>query len=371
MKESQEALIEAEYKIWRKNVPFIYDMVYTQVLKWPSPSIQWFPDVQRQENHPTTQRLLLTTYTAGAEKEHLIIAGIGFPDMVDEDCLNNADIKFKVNQSIPMQIDINRARYCPLASNIIACRTEKSDILVYDYTKHSSANSSKGPDQTLKGHKDGGFAIDWNHHKFGELATGGRDCLVNIFDINQGLISSKSSHTDIVNDLTFSSFNPNIFCSVSDDLRLIVNDTRDSESPIMLEKAHKDSIESVSFSPFKAELVATGSNDTSVKIWDIRSLGTPLYTLRGHTNGVLNVKWSPHYESVLASSSKDRRVIIWDLNRTDLVSRDESPELLFVHGGHMDVVDDFDWNPAEPMEIASVSADNLLHVWKISIEEYI
>ena len=96
-----------------------------------------------------------------------------------------------------------------------------------------------------------------------------------------------------------------------------------------------------------------------------------MYTLRGHKDGIMSVKWSPHYESILASSSKDRRVIMWDLNRADLDTNDESPEMMFVHGGHMQTVDDFDWNPAEPMEIASVSSDNLLHIWKVPAEEFI
>ena len=168
MKETEDALIEEEYRIWRKNVPHLYDLVYTQALRWPSPSIQWFPDAKKSENQPAIQRLLHTTFTGGAEKEHLIISSVSFPDIVDDDSLNNADIRFKVIQSIPVEEDINKARYSPQATNIIACRTEKSEVLVYDYTKHASSNSEKGPDQILEGHSQGGFALEWNKHKFGE-----------------------------------------------------------------------------------------------------------------------------------------------------------------------------------------------------------
>ncbi|ELA42610.1 uncharacterized protein VICG_00362 [Vittaforma corneae ATCC 50505] len=369
--EIEKQVIEEEYKIWRKNVPYLYDLVYTSTLKYSSPFIQWFPDVQRVDNIKSVQRLLMTTFSNGEDKENLLFSQITFPDMVDEDSLNNADIEFKITQSIPLPVDANKCRYCPLASNIIACRTEAESILIYDYTKHCSFNSNKGPDLELKGHLDGGFAIDWNYLKFGQLASGGRDFLVNVFDINGGLISSKKIHEGIVNDISFSRFEPHTFCSVSDDLRVAINDTRNIESAVVLEKAHLKSIECCAFSPFKSELLVTGSSDSILKVWDVRSLQTPLFVLRGHNDSLINCKWSPHYESLLASCSKDRRVIIWDLNKTDVIEGETSPEMLFVHGGHTDLVDDLDWNPAEPMEIASVSCDGLFEVWKVPLEEFI
>lgn len=366
-----ESIIQNEYKIWRKNVPLLYDLVYTQTLKYPTPCIQWFPDVQRVDNVKSVQRILSTTYSNGESKEQLLISQINFPDMVDEDSLNNADIDYKICQSIPLPVDVNKCRYCPLATNIIACRTSKSEILIYDYTKHSSFNSAKGPDAILKGHTDGGFAINWSPIKFGQLISGGGDKQVNFYDINSGLVFSKSYHTKVVNDVAFSNFDCNVFSSVSDDLKLAINDVRNKDVTVVLEKAHTSSIECCSFSPFKSELIATGSSDASIKVWDIRSLEVPLYTLRGHKDSVINVKWSPHYESLLASGSGDRRVMIWDINKSSVSANQESPVLLFIHGGHSQLVDDIDWNPAEPMEIASVSCDNMIQVWKVPLEKYI
>lgn len=371
MDKTESALIDEEYRIWRKNVPLLYDMMYTHVLKWPSPSVQWFLSAERLENRFTAQRLLMTTYTGGEDQEHLLLSQATFPDMVDEDSLNNADIGFKLTQSIPVPSDINRARYSPLASNIIACRTTGPAVLVYDYTKHSSADSTLGPDMLLEGHAAGGFALDWNPMKFGELVTGGEDNLVNVFDINGGLVSKIASHSGIVNDVSFSCFNPNQFASVSDDSRLILHDTRSGDSALRVEKAHFKSIETCSFSPFKAELLVTGSSDNTLKVWDTRNTAAALFVLRGHRDAINTAKWSPHYESIIASASRDRRVAVWDLNRSGVESNHESSELLFIHGGHTGVVEDLDWNPAEPMEIASVSSDNLLHLWKISIEDYL
>lgn len=376
MEKLQESLIDEEYKIWRKNIPLLYDLMYSQSLTWPSPCIQWFPFTERIENRFTVQKLLMTTFTSGESPEHLLFGSVTFPDIVDEDCINNADIKFKFSQSIPLTLDINKARISPLASNIIACRSDGPDIFVYDYTKHSSSGSTAGPDTILSGHTEGGFALDWNPMKWGELVTGGRDNLVNIFNINKGLVSSSQIHTEVVNDVSFSHFDPHMICSVSDDLALVLHDTRSksaSKNVLKVDKAHFKSIESCAFSPLKAEVLATGSSDCSIKIWDTRNLSTPLFILRGHKGSVNVVRWSPHYESLLASSSPDRRVMLWDLNKTNVDCQEslESPELLFVHGGHTSSVDDISWNPAEPMEIASVSNDGLLHIWKISAEEFI
>jgi histone-binding protein RBBP4 len=37
-------MINEEYKIWKKNAPFLYDTVYSHCLTWPSLSVEWFND---------------------------------------------------------------------------------------------------------------------------------------------------------------------------------------------------------------------------------------------------------------------------------------------------------------------------------------
>lgn len=43
----EERVINEEYKIWKKNTPFLYDLVMTHALEWPSLTAQWLPDVTR------------------------------------------------------------------------------------------------------------------------------------------------------------------------------------------------------------------------------------------------------------------------------------------------------------------------------------
>jgi len=70
----EERVINEEYKIWKKNTPFLYDLVMTHALEWPSLTAQWLPDVTRPEGihpilvHTLTLALIpqgkITAYTA-------------------------------------------------------------------------------------------------------------------------------------------------------------------------------------------------------------------------------------------------------------------------------------------------------------------
>lgn len=40
---NEERAINEEYKVWKKNTPFLYDLVVTKALEWPSLTCQWLP----------------------------------------------------------------------------------------------------------------------------------------------------------------------------------------------------------------------------------------------------------------------------------------------------------------------------------------
>ena len=40
----EQKVIAEEYKIWKKNCPFLYDTVVTHALEWPSLTASWLPD---------------------------------------------------------------------------------------------------------------------------------------------------------------------------------------------------------------------------------------------------------------------------------------------------------------------------------------
>lgn len=73
-----------EYKIWKKNSPFLYDLVVTHALEWPTLTCQWFPDRERPAGKGYEQhRLLLGTHTSGQDQNYLQIAHIQLPTTVE------------------------------------------------------------------------------------------------------------------------------------------------------------------------------------------------------------------------------------------------------------------------------------------------
>jgi len=42
-----EKVINEEYKIWKRNAPFLYDTVMTHALEWPTLTVQWVPGTAR------------------------------------------------------------------------------------------------------------------------------------------------------------------------------------------------------------------------------------------------------------------------------------------------------------------------------------
>jgi histone-binding protein RBBP4 len=44
--ENEQKIINEEYKTWKKNAPFLYDMILSTALDWPTLTTQWFPDKQ-------------------------------------------------------------------------------------------------------------------------------------------------------------------------------------------------------------------------------------------------------------------------------------------------------------------------------------
>ena len=73
-----------EYKIWKKNSPFLYDLVVTHALEWPTLTCQWFPDRERPAGKNYEQhRLLLGTHTSGQDQNYLQIAHVQLPTTVE------------------------------------------------------------------------------------------------------------------------------------------------------------------------------------------------------------------------------------------------------------------------------------------------
>ena len=71
----EEKVIAEEYKVWKKNSPFLYDTVMTHSLEWPSLSVQWLPDVIKPKDRDVNiHKVVIGTHTSDGEPNYLMIA---------------------------------------------------------------------------------------------------------------------------------------------------------------------------------------------------------------------------------------------------------------------------------------------------------
>lgn len=397
----EEKLINEEYKIWKKNTPFLYDLVMTHALEWPSLSVQWLPTaIESEDKDYVTHRLLLGTHTSGGATNHLMLANVQLPApdasadarKYDEDRgeyggFGSTSGKVELTQLIPHNGEVNRARYNPRNPTVIATRPPCEDVYIFDYTKHSlkpDVSEMCKPDLTLKGHTKEGYGLSWNPNVDSSLISCGEDKTVCLWDLNQ-MSTEKTlaaqtiytGHKSTVEDVAWHMLHDSLFGSVGDDGVLCIWDTRSQRTNQASHtiQAHERDVNCLAWNQFSEFILATGSADKTVKLWDLRNLNASLHTFENHTDEVFNIQWSPHCETILASSGSDRRVNIWDLSKigeeqSPEDAMDGPPELLFIHGGHTSKISDFSWNANYPWAICSVAEDNKLQCWQIAENIY-
>ncbi|KAF6024783.1 Caf1 [Bugula neritina] len=397
----EERVINEEYKIWKKNTPFLYDLVMTHALEWPSLTAQWLPDVSRPADKDySIHRLILGTHTSD-EQNHLLIASVQLPnDNVQFDAaqydhdkgefggFGSVSGKIEIEIKINHEGEVNRARYMPQNPTIIATKTPSSDVLVFDYTKHPSKPEPNGecqPELRLTGHQKEGYGLSWNPNLDGNLLSASDDHTICLWNVNAAPAEARTleasriftGHTSVVEDVAWHLLHESIFGSVADDQKLMIWDTRSNNSSKASHSvdAHNAEVNCLSFNPYSEYILATGSADRTVALWDLRNLRLKLHSFESHKDEIFQVQWSPHNETILASSGTDRRLHVWDLSKIGEEqsaedAEDGPPELLFIHGGHTAKISDFSWNPTESWVICSVSEDNIMQVWQMAENMY-
>lgn len=78
--DTEEKIINEEYKIWKKNSPFLYDLVMTHALEWPSLTVQWLAGYTRcVDRDVNIHKILLGTHTSNDEPNYLMVADVVLP----------------------------------------------------------------------------------------------------------------------------------------------------------------------------------------------------------------------------------------------------------------------------------------------------
>ena len=144
--------------MWMENAGFLYDRLLIHKLKWASLTFQWMPFRSEQE-HQTIYHCLYATHSSGnAQSEHLYIAEVAFPTLRD---LNDDPKDLQASRVKPIfrfthEEEINRARYFPMDSSLIAARADEGPICVFKY-------GNEFPVSLLDGNLNGGFALEWSN----------------------------------------------------------------------------------------------------------------------------------------------------------------------------------------------------------------
>ncbi|KAL0227925.1 hypothetical protein RCL1_004068 [Eukaryota sp. TZLM3-RCL] len=393
MADTEDFTVAEEYKLWKKNTPYLYDTVITHALEWPSLTIEWLPEqIPEADKNYISQRLVLGTNTSGAEQDHLCIVEVRLPNRQAELELTEYEVNHgevggygvaqcsvRIIQQIPHPDEVNRARCNPHNPHIIATKDPNGMVNIFDYTRHKTRPKQGDvpkPDIVLTGHSSEGYGLSWAKTQENLIVSGSYDDRVCLWDISSGYStfaptwSMDKIHHDHIEEVTFHPRTHNIVSSAGDDGSVVLFDLR---TRVIANRcnAHEGPCNSVDWSPFRDSLFVTGGGDNECKIWDSRRIHKPLHTFSAHTSEVFSVKFAPHSEHIFGSSSLDRRIATWDLSKigdsqTAEEAEDGPPELLFLHGGHTSRVNDFDWSSAENWLVASVADDNILQVWQMA-----
>ena len=149
----------------------------------------------------STHRLLIGTHTSNDAQNYLQIAHVQLPNPLTPDAADydeerqeiggygggaskkgQMEVKFNIVQKIDHKGEVNKARYQPQNSNIIATMCTDSRVMIWDRTKHSSLPSGVvNPQIELHGHTKEGFGLSWSPHLNGHLATGSEDQTVRLW----------------------------------------------------------------------------------------------------------------------------------------------------------------------------------------------
>ncbi|CAI9280276.1 unnamed protein product [Lactuca saligna] len=374
--------VEEEFSVWKKNSPFLYDLIVSHSLEWPSLTVQWLPSPPSpyKDGSFATHKLILGTHTSDESPNFLLVADVLLPvnpsSSLDTNHENPHIPKVEIIQKIHVDGEVNRARCMPQNPSIIAAKTSSSEVYVFDSTKQllNDEGGSCEPDAKLRGHEKEGYGLSWSPFKEGYLLSGSNDCKICLWDVSampsNKVLDAKyiyEDHGSLVEDVSWHLKNESLFGSVGDDCKLMIWDLRTNkhEQSVVV---HEKEVNYLSFNPFNEWVLATASSDTTVGLFDMRKLTSPLHVLSSHTEEVFQVEWDPNHETVIASSADDRRLMVWDLNRIgdeqlEGETEDGPPELLFSHGGHKAKISDFSWNKNEAWVISSVAEDNALQVF--------
>jgi len=393
-----------DYNIWRSQTEYLYDLIVSSVLTWPSLTCEFFKEVHSFKEHlisVQTQKILVGTQTSTQtvsnlrEPNNVHVMELKLPDSsakhqtydvdADYEGTTGALGKLRVVQTLNHPTEVHRARIMPQNQNIIATKANNEFVYIFDLLQHpkNPISSDFRCEMKLSGIQ-GGFGLCWNSLKCGHILSAGEKGNVCVWDTSRpGLGSQEAVKATTswnlgespVEHTTWHHTKPNMFGCACANKSVAIFDCRKQKPALEIKDAHKNVVYSIDFNPINPLFYLTGSADRTAALWDVRKSNQRLHTFEGHFDEVYKVSWHPQSELHFQTCSADRKVAIWDVSligveQTPEEAEDGAPELMFLHGGHTNKVGDACWNPSIPWMICSTSDDNILQCWKMAERIY-
>ena len=383
---------------WRRNAPLLYDIFLEFGLqKGPALTVQWLGDDEDEEctrlafgtQADSKAQVVVAELTCVADTDFTSDPwkswGLEGLEGLRDSCgfgakpLSGETAPLRFLCSLDHDSDVNRLVCSPKKPSLLAAKGSSGAVTLFDYKREGGMKL--GSFQSSAAVE--GFAVAWSPMTSSWLATGGHDGSLSLWDTEaqstpSAPLFATQAHDGPLNDLSFSRHGPQL-TTVGEDCGIAIWDVREAFSKSQLTTAGE--CLTVDWSPSDQNLLATGGKEKMVQVWDLRFFKAPLKTLLGHQGEVLQVRWCPvvgaQFAQISASSflgtcSQDGDAILWNLEETEKGDPEEDeddrpPEVCFVHSGHRQGVQDFDWSSTEDLLMCSVGEDCALQVWQPSL----
>lgn len=376
-----------EFKVWKRQSPFLYDVCMTRALSGPATSLQWLPSSSDQSKVPGFQTSQALVTEAGPNsKPRAYIADCDLPDLSSTaQTRENTDVD-ALRVFEPSSDPALTALDLPELPLIARCSPKDPKVASIGMRGGLAAIARFGPLDTgservqqLKYHTKDVFSVSWafEDFQFATVSADGSACLWDAETCAKRALGDRRALAGETKPAIYAvQYAPKTryeLATAGDDRTIRFWDSRNPGKPVRsITDAHASAVTALDYSLFNEHLVATGSADGAVAVWDSRMSSASLVGLQASTETVSKVSFSPHEASVFATGAGDGHVRVWDFSMHGFglknpADESEGPsELLFLHGGHLGPVTDISWHPTWNWTLASAAEDSLVQVWQIA-----
>ncbi|KAH7649138.1 hypothetical protein FG379_003703 [Cryptosporidium bovis] len=375
---------------WRKNCPYLYDMILSYTLEWPTLTLDWLPNSYKSpDGSYSVHKIVYGTHTSGQEPNYLVIAEVHLCDLESNNDLmnnesfaeysynpdnsNNSCVQFEIKAKLNHPGEVNKAIHMPAHPFIITTRTINGDILIFDYSKHESFPTDEfcHPQLLLRGHKSEGYAMDWECGKcssesdksdVSRLVSGGSDKTIYLWDLNGKTDSVLNSN--IRNNFVYSPKNTLEKNDVNEDHECSIPELFPPVlEPLYSYNWHKSDVNDLKWHPSCRFLFSSVSDDNCLAFWDTRSSENSSFNTKPvlfkETNSKINcISFNEFLPTVFATGDVEGIVNIWD-------SRNLSKSIFELEFHSQKPIVSLEWSKWTPNILSSGGVDGRVVIWDI------